>query len=419
MRNTGIIGVSMNPDSHHLWRAPRWTFAVLLASLGMLGPLSVDTYLPAFSGIAQSLNATPVQLQQTLSVYLFGFGFMCLFHGALSDSLGRRPMVLWGLAVFGLVTVGCALSESIGQLIVCRTLQGLSTGACIVIARAIPRDMYPPSDAQQVMSLVTIFFGVAAGVAPLIGGWLFVSLGWRSIFWFLAGLAALLWVANFRLLPETLHPTLRQPFEASNLLRGYAQLGRDKRFLTLAVAVGVPINGSFIYILSTPVFLGQHLGLQPTQFFWFFLCTIGGVMSGAWISGRLAGKIAPKRQIRHGYVIMIAAVAVNVMANYFFKAHWSWAFWPMAVYCAGWAMMQPALTLLLLDLHPERRGMASSLQIFIGSMTNGLTAGVLAPLVMQSTVSLALMSAAILAVSLAAWLLAHRTWPQLGRVVAH
>ena len=82
-------------------------------------------------------------------------------------------------------------------------------------------------------------------------------------------------------------------------------------------------------------------------------------------------------------------------------------------------MMQPALTLLLLDLHPERRGMASSLQIFIGSMTNGLTAGVLAPLVMQSTVSLALMSAAILAVSLAAWLLAHRTWPQLGRVVAH
>ena len=413
------MGTFMNPDSHRLWRAPRWTFAVLLASLGMLGPFSVDTDLPAFSGIAQSLNATPVQLQQTLSVYLFGFGFMCLFHGALSDSLGRRPMVLWGLAVFGLATVGCALSQSIGQLILFRALQGLSTGACIVIARAIPRDMYPPSDAQQVMSLVTIYFGLAAAVAPLLGGWLFVSWGWRSIFWFLAVLALVLWVANFRLLPETLHPSLRQPFRFSHLLRGYLKLGRDRQFLMLAVAAGVPINGTFIYILSAPVFLGQHLALVPTQFFWLFLCTICGVMGGAWISGRLAGKIAPKRQIRHGYVIMIAAVAVNVTANYFFKAHVSWAFWPLAVYCVGWAMMQPALTLLLLDLHPERRGMASSLQIFVGSMTNGLTAGVLAPLVMQSTRSLSLMSAAILAVSLAAWLLAHRTWPQLGRAVAH
>ena len=407
----------MNPDSHRLWRAPRWTFAVLLASLGMLGPFSVDTYLPAFSGMAQSLNATPVQLQQTLSAYLFGFGFMCLFHGALSDSLGRRPLVLWGLTFFGLATVGCAMSQSIGQLIVFRTLQGLSTGACIVIARAIPRDMYPPNDAQQVMSLVTIYFGVAAGVAPLIGGWLFVSWGWRSIFWFLAALTLVLWVANFRLLPETLHHSLRQPFRMANLMRGYLKLGLDRRFLMLAVAAGVPINGTFIYILSAPVFLGQHLGMAPTQFFWLFVCTICGVMSGAWISGRLAGKIAPKRQIRHGYVIMMVAVAVNVTANFLFTAHWSWAFWPLAVYCVGWAMMQPALTLLLLDLHPERRGMASSLQIFIGSMSNGVTAGLLAPLVMQSTRSLALMSATILGVSLLAWILLHRAWPQLGRSV--
>lgn len=132
----------MNPDAATLWRAPRWALAVLLALLGMLGPFSIDTYLPAFSGMAKSLGATPAEMQQTLSAYLFGFAFMNLFHGALSDSLGRRPVVLWGIAIFTLASVGCALSENISQLVFFRALQGLSTGAGIVVSRAVIRDMF-------------------------------------------------------------------------------------------------------------------------------------------------------------------------------------------------------------------------------------------------------------------------------------
>ena len=162
----------MNPDAHTLWRAPRWALAVLLACLGMLGPFSIDTYLPAFTGIATAIGATPVEMQQTLSAYLFGFAFMNLFHGALSDSFGRRPVVLWGLAVFTIASLGCALSQTIGQLVVFRALQGLSTGAGIVVSRAVIRDMFPPADAQRVMSQVTIYFGVAPAVAPMIGGFL-------------------------------------------------------------------------------------------------------------------------------------------------------------------------------------------------------------------------------------------------------
>ena len=130
----------MNPDADQLWRAPRWALAALLALLGMLGPFSIDTYLPAFSSIAGFLGASPVQMQQTLSAYLFGFAFMCLFHGALSDSYGRRPVVLWGIAVFTVASAGCALSQSIGQLVFFRALQGLSTGAGIVVSRAVIRD---------------------------------------------------------------------------------------------------------------------------------------------------------------------------------------------------------------------------------------------------------------------------------------
>ena len=101
----------MNPDAQTLWRAPRWALAILLACLGMLGPFSIDTYLPAFTGIAQAIHATPVEMQQTLSAYLFGFAVMNLFHGALSDSFGRRPVVLSGLVVFTLASAGCALSR--------------------------------------------------------------------------------------------------------------------------------------------------------------------------------------------------------------------------------------------------------------------------------------------------------------------
>ncbi|MBT3068656.1 multidrug effflux MFS transporter [Rhodoferax sp. U11-2br] len=404
----------MNPDAHHIWQAPRWALAVLLAMLGMLGPFSIDTYIPAFSGIAASLNATPVQMQQTLSAYLFGFAFMSLFHGALSDSVGRRPVVLWGLAAFTLASMGCALSQSIGQLVFFRAVQGLTTGAGIVVSRAVVRDMFPPAQAQKVMSQITIYFGVAPAVAPMIGGVLFAHLGWHSVFWFLTGVGVFLWLANYRLLPETLHLSHRQPLKISNLMQGYWQLGRDPRFLLLSLASGIPFNGMFLYVLSAPVFLGEHLALPPTQFFWFFVLTISGIMSGAWVSGRMAGRIAPKRQIRNGFVIMLSMAVLNLLANTLFTAHAAWAMFPIAIFSFGWAVMVPVVTLLVLDLHPDRRGMASSLQAFVGSSANGLVAGVIAPLVMHSTVGLAATSLALLSIGLVAWVLLRRRWASIG-----
>ncbi|RYF06613.1 MAG: Bcr/CflA family efflux MFS transporter [Comamonadaceae bacterium] len=405
----------MNPDADNLWRAPRWALAVLLAVLGMVGPFSIDTYLPAFSGIAAALGATPVQMQQTLSAYLFGFAFMTLFHGALSDSFGRRPVVLWGIAVFTIASAGCALSESIGQLVLFRALQGLSAGAGIVVSRAVIRDMFPPAQAQQVMSQVTIYFGVAPAIAPIVGGWLFVHLGWHSVFWFLTGVGVLLFVANFRLLPETLHADQRQPFKARHLMQGYWQLGSSPRFLLLALASGVPFNGMFLYVLAAPAFLGDHLGLEPSHFFWLFILTISGIMGGAWLSGRLAGRIPPKRQIRHGFLIMCVMSIVNLIANALFTPHVSWALLPIAIFAFGWALMVPVVTLLVLDLYPERRGMASSLQAFVGSSANGLVAGVIAPLVMHSTLLLACASLGMMCIGLIAWIYLHRQWPEIGR----
>jgi len=393
----------MNPDAHNLWRAPRWALAFLLACLGMLGPFSIDTYLPAFTGIAQSVGATPVEMQQTLSAYLFGFAIMNLFHGALSDSFGRRPVVLWGIALFTVASAGCALADHIGTLVFWRAVQGMSAGAGIVVSRAVIRDMFPPADAQRVMSQVTIYFGVAPAIAPIVGGFLFVHVNWHAIFWFLTAVGVALWVANYKLLPETLHHDQKQPFNVRNLMRGYWALGSSPRFLLLALASGIPFNGMFLYVLSAPVFLGEHLHLSPGQFFWFFLLTIAGIMGGSWFSGRLAGKIKPKHQIRNGFVIMLLVSLLNLGLNLLFTPNAAWALLPIAIFAFGWALMVPVVTLMVLDLVPERRGMASSFQAFIGATANGIVAGVIAPLVMHSTVALAATSLAMMSIGIVAW----------------
>jgi DHA1 family bicyclomycin/chloramphenicol resistance-like MFS transporter len=393
----------MNPDASTLWRGPRWTLALLLAGLATLGPFSIDTYLPAFAGIARTLQATPLQMQQTLSAYLFGFAAMNLFHGALADSFGRRPVILGGLALFTLASAGCALAPSIGALIAFRALQGMSAGAGMIVSRAIIRDMFPPADAQRVMSQVTIYFGVAPAVAPMVGGFLFVHADWHAIFWFLTAVGVVLWAVNLRLLPETLYPSHVQPFHPRPLLRGYWRLGASARFLALCLASGVPFNGMFLYVLSAPVWLGEHLKLAPTEFFWFFCLSIGGIMGGAYVSGRLAGHLEGRHQVRRGLNIMLLATVINVAVNATLPPHWAWALPPVALFSFGWALMVPAVTIKVLDQAPDRRGMASSLQAFVGSVANGLVAGVVSPLVMHSTLALALTSAAFLLIGLVAW----------------
>jgi MFS family permease len=237
----------------------------------------------------------------------------------------------------------------------------------------------------------------------LFGGILYQTLGWHSIFWLLAGLGCVLGVVNARWLPETLAPAQVQPFRPGPLLSGYAQLVSNGRFLALTVASGIPFNGMFLYVLSAPVFLGEHLKLAPTQFFWFFICTVAGVMGGAWTSGRLAGRVTPRQQVRWGYRLMMGVALLNVALNLWLPPHPVWAILPVALYAFGWSMMTPVVTLLLLDLVPERRGMASSVQSSLGSAVNGLVAGVLAPLVMHSPLALAVAALALGATGLVGW----------------
>jgi DHA1 family bicyclomycin/chloramphenicol resistance-like MFS transporter len=393
----------------HATRRFRWTFAALLAALATLGPFSIDAYLPAFAGIRESLHATPIEIQQTLSAYLFAFGVMFLFHGALSDSFGRRPVILVALGVYTVASLGAALADSAHSLILWRVGQGLSVGAGMVVGRAMIRDLFGPEDAQRLMSMVTLFFGLAPAIAPIIGGWLFVGLGWRAIFWFLTAVGLLLIAVSWRFLPETLPETGRQSFHPVSLLQGYREVGIHLRFLLLSLAAGFNFNGFFLYIVSAPVFVGEHLGLGPQQYAWLFVPSIAGIMIGSQLSGRAAGRFVAAHTVQRAYLFMAVAAGLNTLYSFAATPSIPWAVIPLMVYGIGFAMAMPSITIITLDLFPTRRGMAASLQGFVSGMVNVLTAGVISPLLWDSPRSLSLGMLAMMLIGLACWRFYERT----------
>jgi len=248
-----------------------WSLAILLAALAMLGPLSVDTYLPAFHAIGQEFNAPQIAVQQTLSAYLFAYAFMMLWHGALADALGRRPVVLVGLGVFAITTLGCAIAGNIETLWLFRALQGVCAGTCRVVGRAIIRDRFHGAEAQRLMSQITLVFGIAPAVAPVLGGVLLNSMGWRSIFWTMLVLVIALLIWSVRSLPETLPAHARQSLAPLQMWKNYSSVLRHREFLLLAMVPALNFAGFFVYIACAPIFLVEMLGVSTYGFAWLFL----------------------------------------------------------------------------------------------------------------------------------------------------
>lgn len=357
-----------------------WSLAALLASLAMLGPFSIDMYLPAFPAITQEFDASPIAMQQTLSVYMFAYAAMMLWHGALSDAFGRRPIVLAGLIVYALGTLACAIAGNIESLWLSRALQGLSAGAGLVIGRAVIRDKFQGPEAQRLMSQITLVFGIAPALAPIVGGVLLNTFGWRSIFWvlFVWVLATIAWTA--RNLPETLPPEARQPLHPRVLWANYRAVLTHADFLLLALVPAFNFAAFFTYVAVAPAFLIDQLGISTWGFAALFIPLIAGVIIGATVSGRLAGHMSPQHTINLGFRFMLAAALGNLLICAVLPANPWWNIAPLFVFTIGSSIVAPSVTLLLLDLFPNVRGLASSLQGFIQFTLGGFNAGTVAPL---------------------------------------
>jgi DHA1 family bicyclomycin/chloramphenicol resistance-like MFS transporter len=385
-----------------------WWFAALLASLSMLAPFAIDAYLPAFHAIGQEFGVPPLAVQQTLSAYLMSYAFMMLWHGALSDALGRRPIVLAGLVVYAFATLGCAISGNIESLWLFRILQGLSAGAGLVVARAIVRDSFQGPEAQRLMSQMTLVFGIAPAVAPIMGGAMLNLFGWRAIFWVLLVLVigVLIWAAMR--LPETLPRAARQPLRPRVLWRNYRAVLFHVDFALLASILALNFAGFFIYIAGAPGFLVDLLGVTTWGFAWLFVPMIAGVMIGAMLSGRFAGHRSPRETVRLGYALMFAGVALNLATCWLLPPAVMANVLPVFVFCIGTSLMMPSMTLMMLDLFPSMRGMASSLQGFVHFSLSAVVAGTVAPFLVHSLKALALGMLVASVASFALWLVYQR-----------
>lgn len=372
--------------------------AILTACLSSIGPFAIDTYLPAFPAIAESLGATGLQVQQTLTFYLGTFAVMNLWHGALSDALGRRRVLLWAQAVFTIGCVGASLAGSIEELWFWRAVQGAAGGAGMSVGRAVVRDVFSGSDAQRLLGQAMMLFAIAPAVAPIVGGWIHFAFGWRGVFVFLAIIGAALGAFTYTMLPETLPPSRRQSLHPASLLRAYWSFFSAAKFWRLAGALATNFQGFFLYVLAAPMFLLEHLKVSPQAFGWLFIPSMLGTLAGGALSARLAGRMPLERTVRLGYLLMALAAGYNLVLGLAGITALPWVVVQFAVYTCGMGLAMSGLQVLLLDLSPTRRGMVSSCHAFTQSVANALTAGLVAPWVWHSTGTMALAMAVFLAI---------------------
>ncbi|SFC43206.1 multidrug effflux MFS transporter [Massilia yuzhufengensis] len=361
---------------------------VLLAFLGMTGALAIDAYLPSMPAIGVEFGVGPVAVQQTLSVFLFTFALMMLFYGTLSDSFGRRPVILGALALYTLSSIGAAFAPSFGWLLVFRALQGLSAGAGSVIGQAIVQDRFAGPQAQKIMSHIMMVFGLAPAIAPIIGGWVHVHFGWRATFYLLALFGIVMIALVLRLLPESLPPEKRQPFHPATIGRNYLMVLRHPQFVMLSLAVGLAFGGLALYIGSAANFVMDILGLPETAFAWMFIPLIGGMVIGSAWGGKRAAK-SPRRLLWIGYAVMAAGSVLNIGYNALFPATVPWAVLPLAVFTFGLAVAMPGIQVTAMGLFPHNRGLAASMVGFIQMMSFALVSGLVAPQLFGSALKLA------------------------------
>jgi len=365
-------GISLTrPGTHHL--------TVIAALLAMIGPFSIDAYLPSFPDIELEFGISRAMLSQSLAVYLLSFAVSTLFWGPVADRFGRRLVILISMALYTLGSIGCALSESAETFMLLRVLQGLAASGGFIAGRAMIRDAHNAEAARRAMSQVMMLFALAPALAPVLGGWLHDQFGWRSVFWFLSIFGSLLVVMGF-FIKETLHQEQRSSIRPAAVMRVYISAIFHRRLPALVLCLSLSFGGLFLYIAGAPSVIYDFLGLGSNEFGWLFIPIVSGLIVGASISSRLAHRWSAQRTISTGLLVMMAAMTLNLVLVAVASASIISVVGPLVLYVLGLAVMMPAITVLALDCLPTHRGTAASMQGFLQSVTNAAVASIAVPL---------------------------------------
>ncbi|HLV77925.1 MAG TPA: Bcr/CflA family multidrug efflux MFS transporter [Marinobacter sp.] len=390
-----------------------WT-TVLLATAVALAPMAIDMYLPALPQIGTDFGADTGQVQLTLSLYLAGFAVAQLVCGPLADRFGRKPILIAGLGLFALASIGCALATNIETLQVLRFVQAIGGSAGPVLGRAIVRDIYQPRDATRVLAVLAGMMTLAPAVAPMLGGFIVAFMDWHWVFVVMAVYALLVITAIAVGIPEPLHPDNRQPFRITSLLRNYRKVSTDPTFIGYTLTSAAMYGGLFSFLAGSSFVLIEVLGVAPEHFGFFTAVTAVGYLTGNMTTVRLNRHFAPDQILYYGLALAVAAGAgMTVLAWLGVYSPWAVVL-PQALFMVASGMVFPQTMAGALANHPTRAGSASALLGFV-QMTTAALAGVLVGVLHDGTpLAMATLIAGFAAAGLLSYVLLVQRHPAPG-----
>lgn len=386
----------------------------VIAALAMIGPFTIDAVFPAFDQIGRDVNASTAAMQQVTSVYMLAFAVMSLFHGPLSDAVGRKKVMIAGMGAYALSSLVCMLAPNLTVLLLGRALQGVSAGAGQIVSRTIIRDLYSGPTAQRKMAQVAMIFSVAPAIAPIVGGWVIGVANWRAIFGGLVAVGVILSLVVAFGLPETHPPEKRRKLDARDVIHGLRLVLSDVAYLRLAFASIFGFASQFIYIVGAPIIMLRLLGKGEQDFWMLFVPFVIGMIIGSSTNARLAHRMRPQRLVSIAMIMLVLASLASVAVAFIAGNHLPWVMIFPPVIAFSMSASFPILQLTMLDRFPDRRGAAASGQSFTQLLFNSLLSGVIVTLVATSMASIAITSAvfAILGASFWFWHLRRPLTPR-------
>ena len=374
----------------------------------MIGPFSIDTYLPAFESIEQELSISRSQMTQTLGAYLMAFATTTLIWGAIADWIGRKPVILLALGGYGLASIACALATSYEQFLLFRIMQGLAIGGSLISARAMVRDLLDTKAAQKVMSKAMMLFAISPAIAPIIGGLLHDAFGWRSIFWFLSIYAFSVLLFSLITTRESLHKLKRNSIHIVEVVKVYAKVLSNPHYLRLVFILACAFSSFFLYVAGAPTILFNVLHYQPNQFYILFIPVVSGILIGAVISNHLIGRISERHMLSIFLFAMFIIAMINLLISTLFETSIVTLLIPLIFYSISLATIMPILSIMIINCFPHNRGSASAMQSFIHMGFNGISVNVIVAMLGANTQHFAMAQLALISIGLVLWLLDQR-----------
>lgn len=386
---------------------------VLLTACVAFGSLSVSIYVPSMPAIAEQLGSSLASVQATLSLFLMGFAVAQLFYGPISDRYGRRPVILTGLCIYVLASIACAFAPNIEMLQLARFIQGVGACSGPVIARAVVRDHYPPTDAAKVFSMIGTAVALAPALGPIIGGQMQVHFGWRSIFIVLAVFGSLIVAICWIKLKETIREPVMDALQPRRLVQIYASLLGHGFYMGNVLVSSLLFAGLFCYTTLSPFLFIQELGIRPDVFGGLMIFTVGSYALGSFSAGRLIGRLDARRLVVLGITIsLVGAVLLFAFSN---KLSLAAVIGPMMLFLLGFGLSLPPSSATALQPFPRVAGSASALMGFLQMAVGGIASLVIQPIYHGTAMPLGVMNIALAAIALIAF--ASFAWPHMGPVL--